>query len=85
MAKRTPQAARFGARVHDLRRRQNLTLEHVSRATGIDKGDLSKIERGLGPKSIGMDRIARIAAALGVPPGALLDGGPEGSGAGEGR
>lgn len=76
---------RFGARVHDLRRRQKLTLEQVSRVTGIDKGDLSKIERGIGPKSIGMDRIARIAAALGVGPGALLDAGPEGSGAGEGR
>lgn len=52
-----------------------MTLEGLSGATDIDKGDLSKIERGLGPRSVGMDRIARIADALGVPPGALLDPG----------
>lgn len=75
---------RFGVRVRDLRRRQRMTLDVLSRASGIDKGDLSKIERGLGPRSIGMDRITRIASSLGVPPGALLDA-ASGDAAGEGR
>ncbi len=52
----------IGSKIRLLRRRQGLTLDAVARRSGLTKGYLSKIERGL--KSPPIATLSRIAQAL---------------------
>jgi len=62
--------ARIGLRVRALRRRRKLTLAQCSQLTGLDKGFLSRLERGEKFASVGT--LHTLAAAFGVPLAALL-------------
>lgn len=52
----------FGDRVRDLRKRANLTLEELSRQSGVSRAMLSKVERGEKSPTIGVAK--RICRAL---------------------
>ena len=54
----------IGEKIRELRHRQNLTLEKVAGLSGLTKGYLSKVERGL--KSPPIATLSRIAQALRV-------------------
>jgi len=56
--------------VRKLRTEKGLSLRQVSNASGLSKGYLSNVERGLG--QIGNEALHLIAAAIGVPPMDLL-------------
>lgn len=61
----------IGARIRQLRREQKMTLQGMEAATGINNGNLSKIETG--KQGLTHDTMVRIAAALGVPLAKLFD------------
>lgn len=54
--------AQFGLLARELRRRRNMTLEELSRQSGLSKGHLSRFERG--EKLISVAGLMRIAKAL---------------------
>jgi transcriptional regulator with XRE-family HTH domain len=54
----------IGPRIKHLRREKGLTLEVLAKRTGITKGYLSKIERGIQTPPI--STLSRIAVALGI-------------------
>src|SRR5690606_39317780 len=56
---------RVGLRIRALRRRQNMTLVQCSGLTGLDKGYLSRLERGEKFASVGT--LHTLARALNVP------------------
>jgi len=53
-----------------LRRRQNLTVEQLAAAVGVNKAHISRLERGLKTPSI--SAIARLGAALSTSLGTLM-------------
>ncbi len=55
----------LGARIRARRLQQDMTLDDLSRRTGLTKSFLSEIERGIGSPSLGS--LKSIAEALGVP------------------
>jgi|GEM_PF-1147921 len=61
---------RVGLRIRALRRRQNMTLVQCSGLTGLDKGYLSRLERGEKFASVGT--LHTLARALDVPLSDLL-------------
>ncbi|MDP3416704.1 helix-turn-helix domain-containing protein [Falsiroseomonas sp.] len=65
--------ARLASRLRAQRLAAGLSLAGLAAATGLTKGYLSKVERGVGQPSIGT--VFRIAEALGVPVGQLLASG----------
>ena len=65
-----PLEASIGTAVRELRRRHGLTIADVSEQANVSRGMLSKIENG--QTSAGLDTLARIARALGVPMSALF-------------
>jgi transcriptional regulator with XRE-family HTH domain len=70
-----PEAAGLGDRLRARRQAAGLSLAALAEATGLTKGYLSKVERGVGQPSIGT--IYRLAEALGLPAAQLLThGGP---------
>lgn len=60
----------LGARLRGLRQARDLTLDALAEATGLDKGYLSKVERGL--KSPSVATMLRLSEALSIPVGELL-------------
>lgn len=60
---------RIGERLRDLRVLHGLTLDALSRATGIDESTLSRIETGA--RDIRVEHIPLLARAFGVSPEAL--------------
>ncbi len=54
-----------GAAIRELRQRHGLTIAQVSEQANVSRGMLSKIENG--QTTPGLDTLARIARALGVP------------------
>ncbi|MFC0387578.1 helix-turn-helix domain-containing protein [Muricoccus vinaceus] len=58
-------AAAVGARIRELRQGRDMTLEAVAEAAGLDKGYLSRLERGMKNPSIAT--VLRLSEALGVP------------------
>lgn len=64
----------LGPRVRRLRELQGQTQEKLAELAGVSVFSVSRIEGGSGAD---VDTICRIAAALGVAPGVLID--PEGS------
>jgi transcriptional regulator with XRE-family HTH domain len=63
--KREAAPAVLGARLRTLRQERNMTLDVLAEATGLDKGYLSRIERGLKAPSIAT--VMRLSAALDAP------------------
>src|SRR5438093_5477146 len=63
-------AAEVGARIRDLRERTEMQSQQLAAKVGIDPSAMSNIERG--KRSVKTDELARIAAALGVSPLAIL-------------
>ncbi len=64
---------RLGRRIRELRIERKLSATAVAKRALLDRSDYWRIENGRGPKSIGIDRLERIAKALGVPLSALLE------------
>lgn len=76
MARTKPTAAppeSLGPLVRRLREKRGLRLVDLARASGIDAGNLSKLEHGAGPRTPRLSTLKRLAAALGVRPGRLAD------------
>lgn len=65
-----PQSLSAGHRIRATRRRLQLTLEQLADAVGMDKGFLSRLERG--EKSASIATIQNIAKALGLSVASLL-------------
>ncbi|MEO2129778.1 MAG: helix-turn-helix domain-containing protein [Microbacterium sp.] len=61
----------LGAAVRDARRRLGLSVQALAEKAGVSFGLVSQLERGLGNPSL--VSIQRLAAALGVPAGQLMD------------
>jgi len=63
----------LGKRVKELRRKAKLTQERLAALTGIDYKYIQKIE-GMNPPAVRIDTIERLAKALRIKPGKMLDG-----------
>jgi transcriptional regulator with XRE-family HTH domain len=63
---------RLGAVVRRLRRQRDLTQDQLARRAGLDQGHVSQIESGkrANPSALVIKKLAR---ALGVPVGELLE------------
>lgn len=55
-----------------LRREQKLTQSQLASRSGVHVTEVSRIERGL--RDVRLSTLVRLARALGVKPGRLLDG-----------
>lgn len=64
--------AQFARNVAEARRRRGLTQEDVSGASKVHPTEISRIERG--ERDVRVSTVFRLAKALGVKPGQLLDG-----------
>lgn len=67
-----PIVARFGRNLKLARARAGLTQEEVNWRSGVHPTELSKMEHGT--RDVRISTVGRLAAALGVSPGELLDG-----------
>lgn len=61
----------LGAAIRDARKRLGLSVQALSERAGVSFGLVSQLERGLGNPSL--QSLQRLAAALGMPVGYLLD------------
>jgi transcriptional regulator with XRE-family HTH domain len=64
--------AQFASNVAEARRRAALTQEEVSGRSGVHPTEVSRIENG--ERDARVSTVFRLAAALNVTPGELLDG-----------
>ena len=62
----------IGRRIHQQRKALALTQAKLAEAAGLDTVYLGQVERGL--KTLSLDALGRVADALKVTPGALVDG-----------
>lgn len=62
---------RFGSRVRAVRERLGLSQENLADRVGMHRTYLGGVERG--ERNIGLLNLLRIARALGVTPGSLLE------------
>jgi transcriptional regulator with XRE-family HTH domain len=69
-------AVPVGNRLRALRKERGMTIPQLAAATGLTNGFISQLERDL--TSASLSSLARIAAALDVRLGHLVDGTPEG-------
>lgn len=67
--------AQFARNVAEARRKAHLTQEEVSAGSGVHPTEISRIENG--NRDARVSTIFKLAQALGVSPGQLLDGLPE--------
>ncbi|HET7053870.1 MAG TPA: helix-turn-helix transcriptional regulator [Solirubrobacterales bacterium] len=65
-------AHRFGANLKRARTERKMTQEALGLAAGLDAAVISRIEAG--QREPRVTNIARIAAALDIPPGELFEG-----------
>lgn len=65
-------AARVGSHIAEHRKRRGLTQDEVAALTSIDSSNLRAYEHGRAMPSV--LTLVRIAQALGISPGDLLDG-----------
>lgn len=70
-AEETRAVETLGAAIRDARRRLGLSVHALSEKAGVSFGLVSQLERGLGNPSL--QSIQRLANALGIPAGQLLD------------
>ena len=72
MAKADPILRAFGFSVKKQREAKGLTQETLAEKADLDRTYLSDVERGT--RNLGVKNIVRIAKALGVKPGKLMEG-----------
>ncbi len=65
-----PVAAKVGARIRDLRQERGMSLAALADESGLSKGHMSSVERGLVLITVGT--VVSAAKALSVPPFVLL-------------
>jgi transcriptional regulator with XRE-family HTH domain len=65
-----PVAAKVGTRIRDLRQERGMSLASLADESGLSKGHMSSVERGLVLITVGT--VVSAARALGVPPFVLL-------------
>jgi transcriptional regulator with XRE-family HTH domain len=70
--KRTSARLRFGANLRLLREKRGLSQEALADAAGLHRTYVGSIERG--ERNVAIDNIEKLAAALNVSPGSLIDG-----------
>jgi len=70
-ANETQLVSLFAANVRRLRKERGLSQEELAEAAGVHRTYVGMIERG--EKNVTIYNIQRIAIALGVRPGSLLD------------
>ena len=68
----SPAAGTFGERVHDARRRLNLSQEGLAERADLHWSYISQVERG--QNNLTLHNILRLAAALKVDPAELVRG-----------
>lgn len=61
---------RLGQAIHDIRKRQGISQEHLSELADIDRAYMGRIERG--EVSVGLDKLWAISVALDTTPSHLL-------------
>lgn len=66
----------IGSRLRRLRQEKSLTQSQLAKLIGVRQSHISKIENNRSSVSIGT--LEKIANALGVSPGRLIDGDPGG-------
>lgn len=64
----------LATRIRELREARGLSQEEVAVKAHLDRADLSRIENGKGPRSLGTTRLNNIAQALGVTLSDLVQG-----------
>src|SRR5689334_20392270 len=74
-ARPDPLAARIGQRIRDLRTEAELAFDGFVEVTGLGRGYVSELERGLVVPGVGT--LARVARALGVTIADLVSGDTE--------
>ena len=67
----SPFLRKVGARIKQLRDERKLSQAMLSKRSGVNRVYLSGIERGI--RNLTILHLSRIARALRVPPGSLLD------------
>lgn len=77
-------AGRFGRNLRRVRRREDLSQEQLGRRVSLHRTEIGKLEGG--ERVCRIDTLIRLAGAMAVPPGELLEGivwvpGPEPVGA----
>lgn len=70
--KRVPARLQFAMNLRRVREAHGLSQERLADAAGLHRTYVGSVERG--ERNISIDNIERLAIALGVTPGALLDG-----------
>jgi transcriptional regulator with XRE-family HTH domain len=61
----------FGKNLRAARKRLNLTQEQVAERSGVQAGEVSRIERDLRDPQV--STVEKLAAAVELPPGRLFD------------
>jgi transcriptional regulator with XRE-family HTH domain len=61
----------LGKNLRAARKKLDLTQEQVSERSGVQAGEISRIERGLRDPQV--STVEKLAAAVEVPPGRLFD------------
>ncbi|WP_075478492.1 helix-turn-helix domain-containing protein [Moritella viscosa] len=61
---------RFGKRVRELRKEQNLSQENLAHTSSLDRSYVGQVERG--ERNITLENIFKLAAGLGVEAHTLL-------------
>lgn len=75
MASHHSPSAALALNVKRLRDELEISQAELSEMTGIDPADISRIENGHATANIGLERITKLAEALGTSASALLSNG----------
>ena len=65
-------AERFGRNLRRVRRREDLSQERLGKRAGLHRTEIGLLEKG--ERVCRIDTLIRLAGAMAVPPGELLDG-----------
>lgn len=61
----------FGKKLRVARKKRGLTLDQVYERSGVQPGEISRVERGLRDPKV--STLEKLAAAVGIPVGQLFD------------
>jgi transcriptional regulator with XRE-family HTH domain len=70
--KQVPARLQFAMNLRRVREARGLSQERLADAAGLHRTYVGSVERG--ERNVSIDNIERLALALGVTPGSLLDG-----------
>jgi transcriptional regulator with XRE-family HTH domain len=65
-------AGRFGENLRRVRKREDLSQEKLARRASLHRTEIGLLEKGI--RVCRIDTLIRLAGAMAVPPGELLDG-----------